>query len=170
MCQPTKDQLILPPTARSAAAVGTLKPYCIFDGDAASPIGHWLVDNNVTLIRHLPSWREQLVAKAQGRMKVRAIADGTCALATSGYIEGRIAHRAYPEMLEGPGGALDQYECPDEPVAVTSPDTLMSTCPTPIANPRPMLTHTPTGQRAAQPPVQNPRHAGVHLPLPRTLC
>lgn len=56
---------------RSAAHVNTFKPYCIFDGNTSSPIGRWLVDNNVTLIRHVPSWRDELIKKAQSRMKVR---------------------------------------------------------------------------------------------------
>ncbi|GLC41858.1 hypothetical protein PLESTM_001258700 [Pleodorina starrii] len=64
-----KYDYMLKAAVRSAAHFNTLQPYCIFDGNTSSPIGRWLVDNNVTLIRHVPSWREELLKKAQSRMK-----------------------------------------------------------------------------------------------------
>ncbi|EFJ43295.1 hypothetical protein VOLCADRAFT_106875 [Volvox carteri f. nagariensis] len=64
-----KYDYMLKAAVRSAAHFDSLKPYCIFDGNTSSLIGRWLVDNNVTLIRHVPSWREELLKKAESRMK-----------------------------------------------------------------------------------------------------
>ncbi len=64
-----KDGTLL---CRSAAAIGTLVPYCIFDGNLTSPIATWLAGQGVTLIRHVPAWREQLLERAQSKMKVGA--------------------------------------------------------------------------------------------------
>ncbi|KAG2452983.1 hypothetical protein HYH02_002320 [Chlamydomonas schloesseri] len=64
-----KYDYMLKAAVRSAAHFNTLKPYCIFDGNTSSPIGRWLVDNNVTMIRHVPTWRQELIKKAQARMK-----------------------------------------------------------------------------------------------------
>lgn len=55
---------------RSAVAIGTLTPYCIFDGNLTSPIARWLADQGVALIRHVPAWREELLARAQSKLKV----------------------------------------------------------------------------------------------------
>ncbi|KAG2482987.1 hypothetical protein HYH03_018113 [Edaphochlamys debaryana] len=64
-----KYDYMLKAAVRSANSIGTLKPFCIFDGNTSSPIGRWLVDQNVTLIRHVPTWRQELIQKAQARMK-----------------------------------------------------------------------------------------------------
>ncbi|GFR46701.1 hypothetical protein Agub_g8320 [Astrephomene gubernaculifera] len=64
-----KYDYMLKAAVRSAAHFNTLKPYCIFDGNTSSPIGRWLVDNKVTMIRHVPTWRQELLQKAQARMK-----------------------------------------------------------------------------------------------------
>ncbi|KAG2487834.1 hypothetical protein HYH03_013551 [Edaphochlamys debaryana] len=53
----------------SANSFNTLRPFCIFDGNVSSPIGRWLAEQNVTLIVHVPTWRQELIAKAQARMK-----------------------------------------------------------------------------------------------------
>ncbi len=69
---PPHPACTFPRPPRSAAFYNTLKPYCIFDGNTSSAIYHWLVDNNVTMISHMPTWRNELIKRAQSRMKVRA--------------------------------------------------------------------------------------------------
>lgn len=53
---------------RSARSVGTLKPYCIFDGNSSSPVYRWLVAQGVTMIRHAPAWRPELLKLARAKM------------------------------------------------------------------------------------------------------
>ena len=57
---------------RAAMQYGTLKPYCIFDGNTSSIIYRWLVEQNVTMIKHVPAWRDDLIRIASLKMKVRA--------------------------------------------------------------------------------------------------
>jgi hypothetical protein len=45
--------------------VAKLKPYCMFTGDTSAPIYSWMQSQNVTLLQHLPAWREELLNKAR---------------------------------------------------------------------------------------------------------
>ncbi|KXZ42749.1 hypothetical protein GPECTOR_120g416 [Gonium pectorale] len=49
---------------RSAQVTRSYVPYCIFMGNSSTFIHQWLVRNNVTIIRHEPKWRSQLLAVA----------------------------------------------------------------------------------------------------------
>jgi hypothetical protein len=45
-----------------------LKPHCLFSGDTSSDIFKFLIANNVTILQHVPAWREELLAKARPLM------------------------------------------------------------------------------------------------------
>ncbi|KAG2483042.1 hypothetical protein HYH03_018071 [Edaphochlamys debaryana] len=55
---------MLKAAVRSAAATRSFQPYCIFNGNSTSYIHEWLVANNVTIIRHEPTWRQALIDAA----------------------------------------------------------------------------------------------------------
>ncbi|KXZ50966.1 hypothetical protein GPECTOR_14g21 [Gonium pectorale] len=54
---------------RSALAIRSLLPHCVFQGDPGSAIAQWLRGHNVTLISHTPAWRDTLLAKARTKAK-----------------------------------------------------------------------------------------------------
>lgn len=60
----------LPAAPSSAHAVRSFKPYCIFQGNESAPIHAWLRQHNVTIIRHVPKWRDELVVRAKTKAKV----------------------------------------------------------------------------------------------------
>ncbi len=164
----------LPAAPSSAHAVRSFKPYCIFQGDESAPIHAWLREHNVTIIRHVPKWRDELVVRAKTKAKV--CPRGGCARVP---VSGRATCQDLPRVvlpvtllgraggtrwLCGPGGKVEEQQvcvrwCYVVPrLAGGVPDHVLnphSLAPNPAA---------PAGQRGAQPPVQDARHAGVHLP------
>ena len=50
---------------RSALRHKTLKPYCLWSGNASVPIYKWLVDAGVTMVHHDPAWEEELWKRAE---------------------------------------------------------------------------------------------------------
>jgi hypothetical protein len=54
---------MLKAVVRSARAVGGLSMFCMFSGDNSTEVFHWLSEHNVTIIRHVPLWKDIFALK-----------------------------------------------------------------------------------------------------------